>query len=91
LHPEPFFEGKVFEQGKVQRGQPRSIEVVATRIANQNSASNRRRSRKAIDWMEKAFADRSNGLVFLKVESELDPLRSNPRFIALQKRLNFSD
>jgi TolB-like protein/Flp pilus assembly protein TadD len=45
----------------------------------------------AMDWMEKAFADRSNGLVFLKVEPELDPLRSNPRFIALQRRLNFPD
>jgi TolB-like protein/Tfp pilus assembly protein PilF len=45
----------------------------------------------AIDWMEKAFADHSNGLVFLKVEPELDPLRSNPRFIALQERLNFPD
>jgi TolB-like protein/DNA-binding winged helix-turn-helix (wHTH) protein/Tfp pilus assembly protein PilF len=45
----------------------------------------------AMDWMEKAFADRSNGLVFLKVEPELDPLRSNPRFIALQKQLNFPD
>ena len=45
----------------------------------------------AMDWMEKAFADHSNGLVFLKVEPELDPLRSNPRFIALQKRLNFPD
>jgi TolB-like protein/DNA-binding winged helix-turn-helix (wHTH) protein/lipopolysaccharide biosynthesis regulator YciM len=45
----------------------------------------------AMDWMEKAFADRSNGLVFLKVEPELDPLRSNPRFIALQHRLNFPD
>jgi tetratricopeptide (TPR) repeat protein len=45
----------------------------------------------AMDWMEKAFADRSNGLVFLRVEPELDPLRSNARFIALQKRLNFPD
>ena len=45
----------------------------------------------AMDWMEKAFVDRSNGLVFLKVEPELDPLRSNPRFVALQKRLNFPD
>lgn len=45
----------------------------------------------AMDWMEKAFADRSNGLVFLKVEPELDPLRSNPRFFALQKQLNFPD
>src|ERR1700730_19199670 len=45
----------------------------------------------AMDWMEKAFADHSNGLVFLKVEPELDPVRSNPRFIELQKRLNFPD
>ena len=43
----------------------------------------------AINWLEKAFADRSNGLVFLKVEPELDSLRSNPRFVALQRKLNF--
>ncbi|MGH9644328.1 MAG: TPR end-of-group domain-containing protein, partial [Terriglobales bacterium] len=43
----------------------------------------------AMDWLEKAFEDRSNGLVFLQVEPELDGLRSNPRFEALQKRLNF--
>jgi tetratricopeptide (TPR) repeat protein len=43
----------------------------------------------AMNWLEKAYADRSNGLVFLKVEPELDPLRTNPRFIALQNRLNF--
>ena len=43
----------------------------------------------AIDWLEKAFPDRSNGLVFLKVEPGLDDLRSNPRFVALQQKLNF--
>jgi TolB-like protein/DNA-binding winged helix-turn-helix (wHTH) protein/Tfp pilus assembly protein PilF len=43
----------------------------------------------AMNWMEKAYADRSNGLVFLKVEPELDPLRTNPRFVMLQNRLNF--
>jgi TolB-like protein/DNA-binding winged helix-turn-helix (wHTH) protein/Tfp pilus assembly protein PilF len=43
----------------------------------------------AMDWLEKAYTDRSNGLVFLKVEPELDPLRSNPRFLALQAKLNF--
>jgi TolB-like protein/DNA-binding winged helix-turn-helix (wHTH) protein/Tfp pilus assembly protein PilF len=45
----------------------------------------------AMDWLEKAYADRSNGLVFLKVEPELDPLRSNPRFISLQHKLNFAE
>lgn len=43
----------------------------------------------ALDWLEKAFGDRSNGLVFLKVEPELDDLRSNSRFIALQQKLEF--
>src|SRR6267154_364149 len=43
----------------------------------------------AMNWLEKAYTDRSNGLVFLKVEPELDPLRTNPRFAALQNRLNF--
>lgn len=43
----------------------------------------------AMNWLEKAYEDRSNGLVFLKVEPELDPLRSNPRFIALEQKLHF--
>ncbi len=47
------------------------------------------RNEQALDWLEQAFADRSNGLVFLKVEPELDQLRLNPRFIALQRKLGF--
>jgi TolB-like protein/DNA-binding winged helix-turn-helix (wHTH) protein/Flp pilus assembly protein TadD len=47
------------------------------------------RPEEAINWLERALADRSNGLVFLKVEPELDGLRSNPRFVALQQKLNF--
>jgi TolB-like protein/DNA-binding winged helix-turn-helix (wHTH) protein/Tfp pilus assembly protein PilF len=43
----------------------------------------------ALDWLEKAFNDRSNGLVFLKVEPALDSLRDKPRFLALQHKLNF--
>lgn len=43
----------------------------------------------ALNWLEKAFNDRSNGLVFLKVEPALDSLRQNPRFLALQHKLNF--
>jgi hypothetical protein len=43
----------------------------------------------AMSWLEQAYDDHSNGLVFLKVEPELDPLRSNPRFMVLQQKLNF--
>jgi TolB-like protein/DNA-binding winged helix-turn-helix (wHTH) protein/Tfp pilus assembly protein PilF len=44
---------------------------------------------KAMDLLEKAYADRSNGLVFLKAEPALDDLRSDPRFVALQQKLDF--
>jgi TolB-like protein/DNA-binding winged helix-turn-helix (wHTH) protein len=46
------------------------------------------KNEQAINWLDKAFADRSNGLVFMRMEPELDKLRSNPRFIALQQKLN---
>ena len=46
---------------------------------------------KAMEWLEKAFVDRSNGLVFMKVEPELDSLRSNPRFLALQQRVKLPE
>lgn len=45
----------------------------------------------AITWLEKSLADRSNGLVFLQVEPQLDGLRANPRFLALQKKLGFPE
>jgi TolB-like protein len=48
-------------------------------------------SNQAIDWLDKAYADRSNGMVFLKMDPDLDPLRSNPRFQAIQKKLRFPE
>ncbi len=42
---------------------------------------------KALDWLDKAYQDRSNPLIFLKVDPELDPLRSSPRFQDLQRSL----
>ena len=45
---------------------------------------------KAIDELYKAFTDRFNGLMFMQVEPELDGLRSNPRFIVLDKKFGFS-
>ena len=45
----------------------------------------------ALDWLEKAYNDRSNGLVFLKVDPELDSLRTNARFLELQHKLNYPE
>ena len=41
----------------------------------------------ALSLLEKAFTDRSNGLIFMAVEPELDPIRSEPRFVALEQKL----
>jgi hypothetical protein len=46
-----------------------------------------RESEKALDWLDKGYQDRSNPLIFLKVDPELDPLRSDPRFQDLQRRI----
>jgi tetratricopeptide (TPR) repeat protein len=46
-----------------------------------------RENEKAVDWLEKAYQNRSNAVIFLKVDPELDGLRLNPRFQALLRRL----
>ncbi len=40
----------------------------------------------AFEWLKKSFAERSAGMVFLKVEPMFDPLRSDPRFQELLRR-----
>src|SRR5437588_1467408 len=41
-------------------------------------------------WLEKAYQERANMLVFLKVEPQLDGLRSDPRFASLVQRVGLS-
>jgi len=43
----------------------------------------------ALDWLQKAFTERSAGIVRLKVDPVFDPLRSDPGFQALVQKLNF--
>jgi len=42
---------------------------------------------RAFAWLEKAYQERSNLMAFLKVEPIADPLRSDPRFDDLLRRL----
>ncbi|MFY9583836.1 MAG: protein kinase [Candidatus Acidiferrales bacterium] len=42
---------------------------------------------KAFEWLQEAYEERSRALVFLRVEPRLDPLRSDPRFQDLLRRV----
>src|SRR5262245_2226598 len=42
---------------------------------------------KALDYLERVYADRSESIVWLKVDPTFDPLRKDPRFIALIKKV----
>ena len=43
----------------------------------------------AFNWLEGAYRRRDKGLVYLKVDPPLDPLRSDSRFQDLLRRMNF--
>ena len=42
---------------------------------------------KALDALERAYAERSRALAYIAVEPQLDPLRSDPRFQAMAARI----
>jgi TolB-like protein/Tfp pilus assembly protein PilF len=43
----------------------------------------------ALDRLERAFEQRCPGLIYLKVDSVFDPIRSEPRFQEMVSRMNF--
>ena len=46
---------------------------------------------RALDWLEKAYGDHSNAIIFLKVDPQMDTLRASPRFHELQRKLRLPD
>jgi len=69
---------KLMEQSKKQYVSPFYVAIVYVGLAEND---------KAVDWLEKAYMDRSNAIVFSKVDPQLDALRSTPRFQSLLHRL----
>jgi serine/threonine-protein kinase len=43
----------------------------------------------ALQWLDKALDEGADWLVFLKVDPRFNSLRSDPKFLALQKRAGF--
>ncbi len=69
---------QLMEQSKKQYVSPFYVAIVYAGLSEND---------KAIDWLEKAYKDRSNAIVFSKVDPQLDTLRSTPRFKSLLRRL----
>ncbi|MBZ5563531.1 MAG: tetratricopeptide repeat protein [Acidobacteriia bacterium] len=44
---------------------------------------------RAFEWLEKAYKEREVEMVFLRVSPNMDPIRSDPRFQDLLRRMNF--
>jgi hypothetical protein len=40
-----------------------------------------------MQWLEKAYSERSSALAYLKIEPLFDPLRGDPRFADLVRRV----
>ncbi len=47
--------------------------------------------RTALEWLEKAVQTRDAGCSWLKVDPQFDPLRSDPRFQSILRRMNFPE
>jgi len=44
---------------------------------------------KALEWLDSAMRRRARGLIALKTDPLLDPLRNEPRFQAVMRELRF--
>jgi hypothetical protein len=45
----------------------------------------------ALDWLEIAFQEKMQNLIYLNVQPKWDPLRDDPRFQALIRQMNFPE
>jgi tetratricopeptide (TPR) repeat protein len=70
--------------GAQNRKQP--IDQASLAFANLGVGNNEA----ALGWLERAYAQHSNGLTNLKVEPGYDPLRGDPRFQELLQRVGLA-
>jgi hypothetical protein len=45
----------------------------------------------ALKWIERAYEVKDPGLAFMKADPMLEPIRREPRFQAVVRKLNFPD
>jgi TolB-like protein/Tfp pilus assembly protein PilF len=71
---------KIMEQWKQKETQALPIAYVYSGL---------RENEQALDWLEKAYEEHDPNMAFLNVRPWVDPLRSDPRFQDLLRRMNF--
>jgi serine/threonine protein kinase/tetratricopeptide (TPR) repeat protein len=69
------------DQSKQSYVSPFDVGLIYTALGDKDSA---------FAWMNKAVAERSTSLVYSQWEPRLDPLRSDPRFSQMLKRIGFA-
>ena len=79
--------GRAIELLKELRGLSKRRYVPSFKIAVVYAALGQ--NGRAFTWLEKAYNDHDQGLSNVKVDPRLDPLRSDPRFQGLLRRMNF--
>jgi len=72
---------KLLELSKQHYVAPINLALIYAALGDKDSA---------LEWLEKAYQDRSTGMVWIKVNPQLDNLRSEPRFAELLRRMNLS-
>ena len=45
----------------------------------------------ALDWLERAYAERNPGIIYLQREPALVPLRAHPRFVRIVRAMKLGD
>jgi tetratricopeptide (TPR) repeat protein len=70
----------LFERAKKSYVSPFDIAGIYTALGDKE---------KALEWLQRAYEERSTFLIYIKWEPRLDPLRSDRRFQELLRRMNF--
>jgi tetratricopeptide (TPR) repeat protein len=85
------FEGKKKEAIKViyELKDKRRREYVRPYILTEDYAALGEKN-EAMDWLEKAYEERDDWINWIKVDPNLDELRSEPRFVTLLHRVGFT-
>jgi TolB-like protein/DNA-binding winged helix-turn-helix (wHTH) protein/Tfp pilus assembly protein PilF len=73
---------QLMQQSKKQYVSPFYVAIVYAGLGEKDQA---------LDWLEKAYGDHSNAIIFLKVDPQLDTLRASPRFHELQRKLRLPE